>query len=297
MIGMCASFSHHSLAFIVPGSSFENIGNWLSRPYYDRISPYLRFVSHLGLVGDSISSSKPQAGPMPDPLQLIALLWKSCTYKLRRTQSPANIIRAVDFLVQRRAATTGHRLGEICHRSTFDRKSEFILSLLRWFCGLLIGLSVGKSLWVCSRRQLAGPHFAGGAVASVSSWSSTVLARTCYIPLLYSNLFHLHLQVCKDTIQWESVPRRPESSESMEPDMVRRSVRSSRRWRCLNTRHTAAFSAERTLSSALALESGVAVLAEKLLLEEPTRSLLPVVWLFEVPLDVCEDWHKSLLKL
>jgi hypothetical protein len=68
--------------------------------------------------------------------------------------------------------------------------------------------------------------------------------------------------------------------------MVLLSVKSCERWKSPSTPLTVVFSAERTRSSANALESGLADLAERLLLEVPTLYLPPVVSPSAVPLDV-----------
>ena len=77
--------------------------------------------------------------------------------------------------------------------------------------------------------------------------------------------------------KWESAPRRSESQESMEPDMVPRCVSSFERLKSRSIPPTNALSVERTPSSALVLASGSAKLATRLLLEArtPSRPLRP----------------------
>ena len=99
------------------------------------------------------------------------------------------------------------------------------------------------------------------------------------------------------TIKWESVPRRQESWESTEPDMVPLSVRLWKRWRFRSTLLTAVSFAERTLWSVAALESGAADLAARLLPVVPTLCQPPVVLPSAVLLVVWGDWYKSKLKL
>lgn len=70
--------------------------------------------------------------------------------------------------------------------------------------------------------------------------------------------------------RWESVPRRQESRESTEPDMVPPFVRLSEKWKSLNTLPTVASSVVRIQSRELAQESGTAVLAERPWLVERT---------------------------
>lgn len=96
--------------------------------------------------------------------------------------------------------------------------------------------------------------------------------------------------------KWVNAPKRSESRESTEPVMVPHSVRLSERWRSPNTLPIVAFSAERTMLREIALESGLAVPAERQLPEEHTLCLQPVVSLFAVPSDVYEDWLLKKLK-
>ena len=97
--------------------------------------------------------------------------------------------------------------------------------------------------------------------------------------------------------RWESVPKRQESRESTEPDMVPPSVRLSERWRSPSTLPTVASSAVRIRSRELVPESGTAVLAERPWLVEHTLWAQPVGSLSAVPLDVYEDWQLNKLKL
>lgn len=78
--------------------------------------------------------------------------------------------------------------------------------------------------------------------------------------------------------------------------MVPPFVRSSERWRSPNTLRIVAFSAVKTMSREIALESGLAVPAERQLPEEHTPYPQPVVSPFAVPLDVYEDWQMKMLK-
>lgn len=100
----------------------------------------------------------------------------------------------------------------------------------------------------------------------------------CFPPLSFAGIYN--------QTKWVSAPRRSESRESTEPDMVPLSVKSCERWKSLSTPPTVASSAERTLSSDPALESGTAGRARRLLLEVPTFCLQLVVSLFAVQLDV-----------
>jgi len=100
-----------------------------------------------------------------------------------------------------------------------------------------------------------------------------------------------------NTSKWESAPRRLESQESTEPDMVPLSERLSERWRSPSIPLIAVFSAEKTLSSVSAPESGTADLVARLLLEEPTLCLPLLELPSEVLLVVFDDWHRSKLKL
>jgi hypothetical protein len=131
----------------------------------------------------------------------------------------------------------------------------------------------------------------------VWDWASRILPHYCWqwlttVVCSFHRLqppFSLSLN---NIIQWVSALRRLESRESTELDMVLRSEKLSEKWKCPSTRPTVAYSAERTLWSVHALESGNADLATKLLPEEPTLCQLPVESLFAVPLAVYEECNK-----